>query len=228
MGAPTEYVNTLTDPVSNQDDAHGDAVRQGCAKVVTTKKVNKTPKKIVKTSSSPVHTRRETRLDQLASKPSRRSARTRTRRALQRTRSTRRSALTTANNCHQPHFPRIRNTMASNGSYQTYDQVGIAEDVSDIISNISPTKTPFQTAIGNEKIDSTCSSGRKTACATRRRTPRPKARTRPTPLACRPSCARTALRSCLRPSRSPVPLRRVKTYGRAREMAYQMEKVPRR
>jgi hypothetical protein len=42
--------------------------------------------------------------------------------------------------------------MASNGSYQTYDQVGIAEDISDIISNISPTKTPFSTAIGNEKI----------------------------------------------------------------------------
>ena len=38
-------------------------------------------------------------------------------------------------------------------TYTTYDQVGIAEDISDIITNISPTKTPFQTSIGSEKID---------------------------------------------------------------------------
>lgn len=38
---------------------------------------------------------------------------------------------------------------------QTYEQVGIKEDISDIISNISPTKTPFQSSIGNEKIKST-------------------------------------------------------------------------
>ena len=35
--------------------------------------------------------------------------------------------------------------------YVTYDQVGIKEDVSDIISNITPTKTPFQSSIGSEK-----------------------------------------------------------------------------
>lgn len=37
-------------------------------------------------------------------------------------------------------------------TYTTYDQIGLAEDVSDIISNISPTKTPFQSAIGSEKV----------------------------------------------------------------------------
>ena len=37
-------------------------------------------------------------------------------------------------------------------TYTTYDQVGLAEDVSDIITNISPTKTPFQTSIGSEKV----------------------------------------------------------------------------
>jgi hypothetical protein len=40
-------------------------------------------------------------------------------------------------------------------TFQTYEQVGIKEDISDIISNISPTKTPFQTAIGSEKINNT-------------------------------------------------------------------------
>jgi len=39
--------------------------------------------------------------------------------------------------------------------FQTYETVGIKEDISDIISNISPTKTPFQTAIGNEKVTQT-------------------------------------------------------------------------
>ncbi len=37
-------------------------------------------------------------------------------------------------------------------TYTTYDQVGQAEDVSDVISNITPTKTPFQSMVGTEKI----------------------------------------------------------------------------
>jgi hypothetical protein len=36
-------------------------------------------------------------------------------------------------------------------TYTTYDTVGIKEDVSDIISRITPTKTPFQTMIGSSK-----------------------------------------------------------------------------
>jgi hypothetical protein len=39
--------------------------------------------------------------------------------------------------------------------YVTYDMVGIKEDVSDIISNITPTKTPFQSMIGSEKVTQT-------------------------------------------------------------------------
>jgi hypothetical protein len=35
--------------------------------------------------------------------------------------------------------------------WTTYDEVGVKEDVSDVISNISPTKTPFQASIGSEK-----------------------------------------------------------------------------
>jgi len=34
----------------------------------------------------------------------------------------------------------------------SYDQVGVKEDISDIITNISPTKTPFQTMIGSEGV----------------------------------------------------------------------------
>lgn len=38
---------------------------------------------------------------------------------------------------------------------KTYEQVGIKEDVSSVISNITPTATPFQTLIGSEDIHST-------------------------------------------------------------------------
>lgn len=36
--------------------------------------------------------------------------------------------------------------------FSSYDVVGTKEDVSDIISNLTPTKTPFQSMIGSEKI----------------------------------------------------------------------------
>ena len=39
--------------------------------------------------------------------------------------------------------------------YTSYDQVGKKEDVSDIISNITPTKVPFQAMIGNERVSNT-------------------------------------------------------------------------
>jgi hypothetical protein len=37
-------------------------------------------------------------------------------------------------------------------TFQTYTEVGVKEDISDIITNISPRKTPFISSIGNEKI----------------------------------------------------------------------------
>ena len=45
--------------------------------------------------------------------------------------------------------------MPSPGTITRYDLVGVKEDISDIISNISPTDTPFQSAIGSEGIDNT-------------------------------------------------------------------------
>lgn len=39
-------------------------------------------------------------------------------------------------------------------TYTTYDTVGIKEDVSDVITNLTPTKTPFQTLIGSDKTRS--------------------------------------------------------------------------
>lgn len=59
MGAPQEYVNTLTDPVAIKIMHMAMQFAKGANKVVTTKAVNKTPKKIVKQSSSPVVARRD-------------------------------------------------------------------------------------------------------------------------------------------------------------------------
>lgn len=37
-------------------------------------------------------------------------------------------------------------------TFTSYDAVGVKEDISDIITNISPRKTPFQNGIGREKL----------------------------------------------------------------------------
>jgi uncharacterized protein DUF5309 len=37
-------------------------------------------------------------------------------------------------------------------TFQTYQMVGIKEQIADVITNLSPRKTPFQTAIGSEKV----------------------------------------------------------------------------
>lgn len=42
--------------------------------------------------------------------------------------------------------------MASSTLFKTYEQVGIKEDISDIITNISPTKTPFQSLLKTERV----------------------------------------------------------------------------
>lgn len=40
-------------------------------------------------------------------------------------------------------------------TYTTYNQIGIKEDISDIISNITPTSTPFLSSIGKESVHNT-------------------------------------------------------------------------
>lgn len=39
--------------------------------------------------------------------------------------------------------------------FKTYDQVGAKEDISDIISNLTPTRTPFTSGIGTENVHNT-------------------------------------------------------------------------
>lgn len=110
-------------------------------------------------------------------------------------------------------------------TYKTYDMVGIAEDISDIISNITPTKTPFQSSIGSEKVTNTIFEwqedsirdaadnaqveGADAVDSTRAATVMRQNRTQ-------------IMSETVKVSRTSS---RVKTYGRKREMAYQMEKA---
>lgn len=43
--------------------------------------------------------------------------------------------------------------MANTTTFTTYDLIGMAEDVSDVISDISPEDTPFQSMIGRETVN---------------------------------------------------------------------------
>ena len=38
-------------------------------------------------------------------------------------------------------------------TFYSYDQIGKAEDVSDVITNITPTDTPFTSSIRTEKVN---------------------------------------------------------------------------
>jgi hypothetical protein len=109
--------------------------------------------------------------------------------------------------------------------YVTYDMVGIKEDVSDIISNITPTKTPFQSMIGSEKVTQTLFQWQEDS------------------LRDEANNAKVEGHTAVDSTRTPTTMRTnytqiiadtikvsgtadaVSTYGRAKESAYQMAKV---
>jgi hypothetical protein len=111
--------------------------------------------------------------------------------------------------------------------FTTHDQVGQAEDVSNVISNIDPFDTPFQTTVGSDKCSAINPAWQEDALAT--------VASKAAPLAEGATYSQTA--------RQPTALRTnyteirgdsfyvsetsdaVRTYGRAKETAYQMAKV---
>lgn len=107
----------------------------------------------------------------------------------------------------------------------TYEQVGIAEDVSDIISNIAPTKTPFQSGIGNGRVNNTLFEWQedtlRAAAVNAKAEGADAVDNTIVPTSMRSN--RTQIMSeTVKVSRTSS---RVKTYGRAKEMAYQLEKA---
>ena len=110
-------------------------------------------------------------------------------------------------------------------TYTTYDQIGIAEDISDIIVNISPTKTPFQTSIGSEKVDNRLFQWQEDslrAAAANKQLEGFVA----SDVARVPTVMRSNYTQIMQDTfRVSSTADKVKTYGRAKETAYQLAKV---
>lgn len=111
------------------------------------------------------------------------------------------------------------------GTYDTYGMIGIREDLSNIISNIDPEVTPFQSMIGTQRIKNTYTEWQKDTLAT-------------------PTTANAEVEGFLYAYTDPAPTVRVGNYvqilsktaqvsktadavntaGREKEMAYQVQK----
>jgi len=109
--------------------------------------------------------------------------------------------------------------------WTSYDQVGLAEDVDDVISNISPTKTPFQSSIGSEKVSARLFEWQEDSLADAANNAQLEGFT-----ASEATLTATTMRSnytqilqkTIKVSKTADA---VKTYGRARETAYQISKA---
>jgi hypothetical protein len=109
--------------------------------------------------------------------------------------------------------------------YITYDMVGIKEDVSDVISNITPSKTPFQSMIGSEKATQTLFQWQEDTLRDEANNAKVEghtaADTTRTPTTMRSNYTQI-LAETIKVSGTADA---VSSYGRAKESAYQMAKV---
>lgn len=108
--------------------------------------------------------------------------------------------------------------------YQTYQQIGRAEDVSDVITNIAPTDTPFQSSLRMETVDQTQFQWQEDgldAAADNKRVEGADAPTEAhTPTAMRSNYTQILAKTVF----VAATAERVKKYGRRSELAYQMAK----
>lgn len=112
----------------------------------------------------------------------------------------------------------------SGSNFTTYDQVGKKEDVSDIITDISPTDTPFVSSIKNEKVNARTYEWQEDALASAADNKFAEGSAAPAA-----SQAATTLRSnttqiLMKSVNVAGTADAVATYGRAKETAYQLGK----
>lgn len=110
-------------------------------------------------------------------------------------------------------------------TYQTYQQIGLAEDVSDVISNISPTKVPFQSSIGSEKTSAKLFEWQEDSLAAVATNAQVEGFTASdatlTPTVMRSNVTQILEKTIKVSATADI----VKTYGRAKETAYQLAKA---
>ena len=110
-------------------------------------------------------------------------------------------------------------------TYTTYDQVGKAEDVSDIISNISPTKTPFSSGIRSEKISARTFDWQEDSLRAVQVNSQVEGFTA-SDATLSPTTLRSNVAQILEKTiKVSATADAIKTYGRARETAYQLSKA---
>lgn len=108
--------------------------------------------------------------------------------------------------------------------WDTYQQVGIKEDISDIITNISPRKTPFQDGIGSEKCWNTTVQWQEDSLRSAADNFQVEGAD-PTDVAVAATTMRSNYTQILWESvKVSGSADAVSTYGRAKEMAYQLAK----
>jgi hypothetical protein len=111
--------------------------------------------------------------------------------------------------------------------YTSYDVVGKKEDISDVISNISPTKTPFQTMIGGDTADNTVFQWQEDSLRDAAANAQVEGFTASADRALpRLRCAATHADHAGHLPGLRLDHDRVKKYGRAKESAYQAGKLP--
>lgn len=104
----------------------------------------------------------------------------------------------------------------------TYDLVGVKEDVSDIISNISPTKTPFQSMIGNESVHNITHQWQEDSLAAAADNAVVDGATAPTAVMNATSLRSNNTQILSKTAQATGTADVVTKYGRAKELAYQL------
>jgi len=106
---------------------------------------------------------------------------------------------------------------------KSYDQIGRKEDVSDIITNISPTKTPFQTMIGSEGIHNIVHSWQEDSLIAAGANAAVEGADAPSAVM-NPTVLRTGTTQIFtKTAKVSGTTEAIKTYGRDRELAYQLK-----
>jgi hypothetical protein len=109
-------------------------------------------------------------------------------------------------------------------TFQTFQEIGLKEDISDIITNLTPTSTPFQTNIGTEKVHQPLFQWQEDSL----RAVAVNAQVQgadPTYIAVNPTVMRNNVTQILNEAVVVADTVQATTaYGRAKEMAYQLNK----
>ena len=109
-------------------------------------------------------------------------------------------------------------------TYQTFQQVGIKENISDIIVNLTPTKTPFQSNIGTEKVHNVLFQWQEDSLRSANSNAQVEGAD-PTFITATPTVMRNNVTQILNEAVVVSDTAETVTvYGRAKEMAYQMQK----